>query len=236
MPDNLAVVDLLEFLPFYLPVSDLLLRCYYNMFDTCRSQKQQTVLATSDAALVKQCKDILSRSAAGTGAAPAEQAEPQPSDNKHDVLPVQPQVACLDIMDAETQLVEVSPRATLKYEAAHQPELAHCPADHTASQQDMGFTLPAKESAPAESADMHDSMAQPEARGELPTSSMAPGSAADSQLAGASAANNNMKQPPVSTSATVVQPDPLASAAPASTQGGSGMNALLEAMLTGELA
>lgn len=216
---------------------DLVLRLYYNVFDTCRSQKQQTVLTISDAALVKQCQDILSRSATGTGAAQAEQAELQPSDteqHKHALLPVQPQPVCLDIKDAETQLVEVLPRATLKYEAAHQPDSAHCPADQTHSQKDMGGTLPAKESAPAESADMHDSQAQPEARGELPTSSMAPESAADLQLTGASANNNNMKQLPVNTSTTVAQPDTLTSAAPASTQGG--INALLAAMLAGELA
>lgn len=192
----------------------------------CRSQKQQTVLTTSDAALVKQCKDILSRSAAGTGAAQAEQAELQPSDkeqHKHALLPIQPQVGCVDIMDAETQLVEVSPQATLKYEDAHQPEQAHCPADHTHSHKDMGSTLPANERTSAESADMHDSQAQPEARGALASSSMALGSAADSQSTDASANNNNMKQPPVSTSATVVQPDPLTSAAPASTQGGRGV-------------
>ena len=139
-------------------------------------------------------------------------------------------------MDPETQLLEVSPRATLKYEAAHQPELAHRPADHTHSLKDMGFILPAKESAPVDSADMHDSQAQPDARGELPTSPMAPESAADSQSTRASANNNNVKQPPVSTLTTVVPQDPLTPAAPASTQGASGINALLEAMLTGELA
>ena len=232
---RLAVKKFLEVSSIDVPVSDALLIPTVNRTcDACRSPKQQKVLNTSDAALVKECKDILSKSAAGTG------AQQQPSDkeeHKQDAsVFTQPQVV-LDIMDADTQLLEVLPHVTLKYEAAHQPGPAQCPADHSQQQNNMSFALPAEAAAPAEPADMHDSQPQSEPKGELRNSSLVTlpsvtaDLAADSLLTGA-----NMKQPPAGASTLMVQPDPLSAAPPASNKGGSSIDALLQAMLTGELA
>ena len=218
-------------------MSDALLASTVNRTcDTCRRQQQQQVLNTSDAALVKECRDILSRAAAATG---AQQQRSGTEKCKQGVaVSTQPQVA-LDIMDAETQLLEVLPHATLKYEAAHQPRQAQCSANHTQQQIYSGFALPAEAGPPAQLADVHDSQPQPEPRGELCNSSpeivtsFTAVSAADSQLTGTTTKENSVKQPSVSVSNTVVQQEPL-SVAP--NKGGSSIDALLQAMLTGELA
>ena len=238
-----AVVNFLEFSSIDEPVSDaLFVPIVVKVCDACRSQQQQKVLNISDAALIKECKDILSRSAAGTG------AQQQPSHKeqlKRDASVSQRQVV-LDIMDAETQLLEVSPHARLKgrfkYEAAHQPGPAHCAADQMQNQKDTGFALPAAEGASDVLADMHDSQPQPEPRGKPPKSSselfpsVTVESAANSQLNGAAAEADSTSQPSASALSTAIQPESSANARPASNQGGNSIDALLQAMLTGELA
>ena len=223
-----------------MPVSDALFVPIVNrIYDACRSQQQHKVLNTSDAALVKECEDILTRAAAGTA------AQQQPSDRekrkKDASIPTQPQVL-LDIMDAETQLLEVLTRATLKYEAAHQSRPVQCPADHIQQWNNTGFALPAEADAPAKLAGMHDSQPQLEYRGDLHKGSaetepvITADLAADCQLTDAALVGNSLTQPCVSASTTVLKPDLLSTAPPASNKGGTSIDTLLQAMLTGELA
>lgn len=207
--------------------------------DACRSQQQQKVLNTSDAALVEQCKAILSAGAAASRAVQTEQHTSPDEPDRQDTSPhTQPQVV-YDVMDAETQLLGVPPDATLVYKAVNQPEVAHCPANHNQPHKGMGSTLPAATVPPDVLADRCDSqiqpvLASPNNSSELPASAYAE-PAGGSQLTGAAAQETVEKQPSASVSAATVPPYSVPAAKTASNHGGSGMNALLQAMLTGEL-
>ena len=144
-------------------------------------------------------------------------------------------------MDAETQLVEASPHATIEYKAAHHSGLAHGSHDHGHSQHHeiTVFAPPATAGAPVVSADGQNSQIQPNpATTKLPDISSAPSPSVttDPQLTDAAARNTVEKQLSVSVSTAMVQSKkPLPAAQAASNPGGSSMDALLQAMLTGSL-
>lgn len=92
---------------------------------SCLSSKQHAVLSISDVALVKECQDILDKSAA-TSAAPHSISHPliqtksskssnQSADHRQEMTcpeadaPMQPAAAAVDIMDMETQLLAAEP-------------------------------------------------------------------------------------------------------------------------------
>lgn len=193
----------------------------------------------SDAALVEQCKAILSTGAAATRAVQTEQQTSPEEPHRQDTpAHTQPQVM-YNIMEAETQLLEVPPDATLVYKASNQPEVTHCPANHNQHHNDMGCTLPAAVAPPDVPGDGCDSQKQPVQT--RPNNSLELSASANaeltggSQLPGTAVEESVEKQPSANVSAAMVPPFSVPAAKTASNHGGSGMNALLQAMLTGEL-
>ena len=199
----------------------------------CRIQQQQKVLNTSDAVLVEQCKAVLSRGAATTGAAQTEQQTSTEEQHTHNTSShAQSQVVCVDVMDAETQLLEVPSEATLVYKALNQ---------HKMSQHDMdsGSALPAAEAPPDASANLPANQSElvltsPNSSPELSASANAE-PAGGLQFTGTAGEDTIEKQPSASFSATIVPSPSVPAAKAAANHGGSGMSALLQAMLTGEL-
>ncbi|DBA67417.1 TPA: hypothetical protein ACH3X2_001706 [Trebouxia sp. C0005] len=97
---------------------------------SCLSSKQHAVLSISDIALVKECQDILDKSAA-TSAATGSISQPlietessksskQSADHRREVTcreadaPMQPAAAAVDMMDMETQLLAAEPHPMSK--------------------------------------------------------------------------------------------------------------------------
>lgn len=139
-------------------------------------------------------------------------------------------------MDAETQLLELPPDATLVYRAPNQLEQAHCPANH--GHKDTGSALSAPVAALNLSVHVHDGQVQPAltSPNSSPELTASANLAGGSQLIGTAAEASIEKQPSASVSNAMVQSYSLPAAKAASHDSGSGMNALLQAMLTGELA
>ena len=209
----------------------------------CRIPEQEKVLYISDAALVKECEDILSACHATT--ASVQQASQSRTSSSATGM-IQPQAASLDIMDAETQLLQVLPAASATH-IQHEMHV-HSPssADHM-HKTSISASLDATDEA-ATSADVHDRYTQPaisqkpdcqplhqmhsphtESAGEPQPVSI---DRAAPHVTQASASHGASK--PVPSAAAHLGPDSATKTA--TNNDDSSMSALLRAMLTGDLA
>ena len=193
----------------------------------------------SDAALIRECKAILLGPTAGTQANKDEpqpfedgQCKPGPSNNT--------QQSSLAIVDVETQLLEELPAVIPKAEAGHQPALAQ-PPDQVQSHKNYSIpmltarTEPNVLTAPPYSQTHPTNIVSCDTAYSKSLKICGMQSEGDIQSTDIATESCLEVQPPAKVSA-MIESDSIPAARTASDHGGSSMNVLLQAMLTGSLA
>lgn len=195
----------------------------------------------SDAALVKECKAIFHKP---TASAAAVKDKLQPSEGgqrkQGSSNSTGPHKPSFDIMDIETQLLQEPLAMIPKAEA--QPALAQPSADQMQPHQKLGSPSYPAPSEPDKLTSPHQNQTSRTGTISCNNAHSQPSKPSDMQLGGElqstcpAAESCDVTQPPVMVSSTVAESRALPAPRTAADHGDSSMNALLQSMLTGNLA